>query len=75
MTTIKQALDEALKKPENDNATARAELVEEAIRTVYEFVKHNRPGGEGFDGKDGEERQGLAKVLDEAINYKFTTLE
>lgn len=75
MTTIKQFLNQALVQPEHDSAEARAKLVEEAIQTVYDFVKHKRLGGEGLDGKDGKERQGLAKVLDEAINYKYTTRE
>ncbi|MGX2951543.1 hypothetical protein ACWIUA_11720 [Ursidibacter sp. B-7004-1] len=72
MTTIRQFLNQALEQPDHDSAEARAKLVEEAIQTVYDFVKHKRPGGEGLDGK---ERQGLAKVLDEAINYKYTTRE
>lgn len=75
MTTIRQFLNQALEQPDHDSAEARAELVKEAIETVYDFVKHNRPGGEGFDGKDGKERQGLGKVLDEAIKYKSTTRE
>lgn len=72
MTTIRQFLNQAFEQPDHDSAEARAELVEEAIQTVYDFVKHNRPGGEGLDSK---ERQGLGKVLDEAIKYKSTTRE
>ncbi|EBG3215788.1 hypothetical protein FIS27_17870 [Salmonella enterica subsp. enterica] len=34
------------------------------LSKIYDFVKFNRPEGEGLDGRDGPERQSLAKVVD-----------
>ena len=45
------------------------------VEEVYKFVKFNRPGGEGLDGRDGQERQCLAKIVDAAKDYEFEVLE
>ncbi|MDH3001429.1 hypothetical protein A1D23_12840 [Chelonobacter oris] len=42
---------------------------------IYHFVKFERPGGEGFDGRDGDERQALAKVADAAEDYYYDILK
>lgn len=70
-----EIITDVLKQPENDTPKFRAEFVEYFARTVYNFVKLERPEGEGLDGRDGQERQGLAKVLDAAIDHKFNMLE
>lgn len=72
---FKNILNDLLKQPENDNPKFRAELVENLVRTVYNFVKTERPEGEGLDGRDGPERRGLAEVVDAAIDHKFNMLE
>ena len=36
---FKNILNDLLKQPENDNPKFRAELVENLVRTVYNFVK------------------------------------
>ncbi|MDN2488206.1 hypothetical protein MML63_21530 [Kosakonia sacchari] len=45
------------------------------VGEVYKFAKFNRPMGEGFDGRDGQERQGLAEIVDAAKDYEFDVLE
>ena len=72
---FKNILNDLLKQPQNDNPKFRAELVENLVRTVYDFVKKERPEGEGLDGRDGPERRGLAEVVDAAIDHKFNMLE
>lgn len=69
-----ELLTKILKTPEYDNAVERAKLTESMVRTVYDFVKFQRPEGEGLDGRDGNERQSLAKVVDEAIEHKSRML-
>lgn len=51
------------------DAQGRAELLEDLTRSVYEAVKFDHPEGGGFDGRDGQERAALARVLDEAIEH------
>lgn len=75
MEELKVKMLELLQQPENDNPEFRAKLTEDLVRVVYYFVKHERPGGEGLDGKDGFERRGLAKVVDAAVDYKFDVIE
>lgn len=70
-SVIAQELDVFLNNVENDNPSSRAELAEFCIETIYKFVKFNRSEGEGLDGRDGPERQGLGIVLDAAKDHKF----
>jgi len=70
-TAIAQELENFLNNRENDSASSRAELAEFCVETIYKFVKFNRSEGEGPDGRDGPERQGLGEVLDAAKNHKF----
>ncbi|MEN4642389.1 hypothetical protein [Pantoea agglomerans] len=70
-TGIAQELENFLNNRENDSASWRAELAEFCVETIYKFVKFNRSEGEGLDGRDGPERQGLGEVLDAAKNHKF----
>lgn len=72
-TGIAQELENFLNNRENDSASSRAELAEFCVETIYKFVKFNRSEGEGLDGRDGPERQGLGEVLDAAKNHKFDT--
>lgn len=51
------------------DAKGRAELLEYLARAVYESVKFDHPEGGGFDGRDGQERTSLARILDEAIEH------
>lgn len=57
-------IDSWLNEPSNDSPLARAELARVLVRKIYDFVKFERPGGEGLDGRDGAERQSLAKIVD-----------
>lgn len=70
-SSIAQELESFLNNCENDSASSRAELAEFCVETIYKFVKFNRSEGEGLDGRDGPERQGLGDVLDAAKNHKF----
>ncbi len=69
--TLSESLVEALKSSEFDSRRGRAELLERCVETIYKFVKFERPEGEGLDGRDGPERQALAKLVDKAKDYKF----
>ena len=44
----------------------RAALVRELLGAVYEHVRDYRPGGEGLDGHDSDERRSLGKLVDAA---------
>ncbi|WP_433689505.1 hypothetical protein [Kosakonia cowanii] len=60
-------IEKLLNDKNNDNPQARAELVRALVKKGYDFVKFERPEGEGLDGRDGRdgyERQSLAKILD-----------
>lgn len=57
-------IDKWLNEQANDNPVARAELARTLVKKVYDFVKFNRPEGEGLDGRDGPERQSLAEIVD-----------
>lgn len=72
MDEIKKEIRNWLKKTENDNPAKRAELIRYIMREcIYDFVKHERPEGQGFDGKWGPEREALAKFVDNAEDYYF----
>jgi len=58
-----------------DNPKARAELLREMVKVVYDFVKFERPGGEGLDGRDGEERRSLAKIVDATEHHYFEMIK
>ncbi|WP_118809146.1 hypothetical protein [Haemophilus haemolyticus] len=76
MANIKQEIRAWLENPENDSCLKRAELIRYIMRDcIYDFVKHERPEGLGLDGKNGPERQDLAKIVDIAENYYHKTLE
>ncbi|EJB9092710.1 hypothetical protein ACE2PP_000683 [Salmonella enterica] len=71
----KEVIEQWLKEESNDNPVARAELTRFLVKTVYDFVKFNRPEGEGLDGRDGPERQSLADIVDAAENHFYAMLE
>lgn len=75
MTNLINELDNFLNATENDNPISRAELAESLVKHIYDFVKFERPEGEGLDGRDGDERRSLAKVVDASIDHKFRMLE
>ncbi|YCI30840.1 hypothetical protein M1E08_08400 [Erwinia sp. PK3-005] len=68
---LNESLDEVLKGAEYDSRRGRAELIEHCVERIYKFVKFERPEGEGLDGRDGPERQAIAKLVDAAKDYKF----
>jgi len=68
-------VEKVLNDPQNDSEYDRARLAMLLVESVYKFVKFKRPGGEGLDGRDGAERQGLAKVVDAAKDYEFEALK
>lgn len=59
----------------NDNPVARAEIIRSLVRQVYDFVKFNRPEGQGFDGMTGPERESLGKIVDAAEDHYFNILK
>ena len=59
----------------NDNPVARAELARTLVKKVHDFVKFNRPEGEGLDGRDGPDRQSLAKIVDAAEDHYIEMCE
>ena len=46
----------------------------EVLHQVVQAMKGVRPGGEGLDGHDGPERQGIEAISDAAENHYFDTL-
>ncbi|WP_261641001.1 hypothetical protein [Erwinia mallotivora] len=70
---LNESINNALKSNEFDSRRGRAELIEYCVETIYKFVKFERPEGEGLDGRDGPERQAIAKLVDAAKNYKYDT--
>lgn len=71
----KEIIENWLKENDRDNPIARAEMARALVKTVYDFVKFHRPEGYGFDGKDGPERQSLAKIMDAAEDHYVRMLE
>ncbi|MEA3773432.1 hypothetical protein VBK73_22850 [Enterobacter hormaechei] len=71
----KEMIEQLLNQKEYDNPVKRAEVVRELVKEVYNFVKFNRPEGEGLDGRDGPERQSLAKIVDATENHYYEMLE
>lgn len=69
MTEDFEITKQALKVTEDP--IARADLLRNFVKDVYDFVKKNRPEGEGLDGKDGPERRSLGKILDEAEDHYY----
>lgn len=54
-----------------EDPIARADLLRNFIRDIYQFVKFNRPEGEGLDGRDGLERKSIGKILDESEEHYY----
>ncbi|MCC8368213.1 hypothetical protein J8V57_18535 [Xenorhabdus sp. PB61.4] len=69
----KEIIEKWLQEESNDNPVARAEIARFLVKTVYNFVKFDRPEGGGFDGRDGIERQSLAKIVD-AAEYHYSAM-
>lgn len=69
--TIKTYLNEA----KHDSPEARAELLRDLIRDVYDFVKFDRPEGGGLDGRNGPERESLGLIVDAAEDHYFNMLK
>lgn len=51
------------------SALERALILEDVVRTVYEYVKFESPEGLGLDGNDGPERSSIGVVLAEATDH------
>lgn len=66
---LKDVIEELLNQSEKDNPLARADIARFLVKTVYDFVKFNRPEGEGLDGRDGPERRSLANIVDAAEDH------
>lgn len=64
-------IEKLLNDKTNDSAEARAELVRVLVKKFYDFVKFERPEGEGLDGRDGYERRSLAKIVDAAEEHCY----
>ncbi|MBN7122860.1 hypothetical protein BSU01_14240 [Erwinia billingiae] len=70
-----EVVEKMLNDPANDNAVARAETIRSLVKQVYDFVKFNRPEGQGLDGMTGPERESLGKIVDAAENHYFNMLK
>lgn len=57
--------------PEGRTAKERADLLVEVIQAVYDDVKFRHPEGEGLDGRDGPQREGIGVVLGAAKDYQL----
>lgn len=66
----RQARALAANGTEMDTAAGLREIVFE----VYNAAKFDRPGGEGVDGADGPEREGIGHVHDAAEDHYHRTL-
>lgn len=75
MKDLKIILEQKLNSVENDTPVERAEVARFLIKTVYNFVKMNRPEGEGLDGRDGPERRSMGKIVDAAENHYFNMIK
>ncbi|WP_308341886.1 hypothetical protein [Serratia marcescens] len=71
----KETIEQWLKDESNDNPIARAELTRFLVKTIYNFVKMERPEGEGLDGRDGPERRSMGKIVDAAENHYFDMIK
>lgn len=47
----------------------RAELLQDLVNAFYEGSKFDYPGGEGLNGKNGPEREGIGEILNAATAY------
>ncbi|MEH4624600.1 hypothetical protein PO369_13470 [Phytobacter diazotrophicus] len=72
---LQAALAEALTAPENDSENARAKMATLLVEQILKFVKFDRPGGEGFDGREGQERKGLGAIVDAAKKHEYDVSE
>lgn len=66
---------QSINEVENDCPVARAELVRFFVKTIYNFVKMDRPEGEGLDGRDGPERRSMGHIVDAAENHYFNMIK
>lgn len=66
LTDVRDAMERALADSDTDDRTQLLELVN---RQIMDHVKFRDPGGEGLDGADGPERQGLNPVMDAVVEY------
>lgn len=51
----------------------RAGLVEDLVHTIYTYAKIHAPSGQGLDGREAPERDGLAEVLTAAGSHLRAT--
>ncbi|UBI64274.1 hypothetical protein GF111_26360 [Serratia sp. HRI] len=58
----KDQIIQVLNETENDSPVARAELARFLVKTIYNFVKMERPEGEGLDGRDGQKGAAWEKL-------------
>lgn len=70
-----EIIEKILADTSNDTAVARADITRSLVKQIYDFVKFNRPEGQGLDGMTGPERESLGQVLDAAENHYFAMLE
>ncbi|QMV54063.1 hypothetical protein [Ewingella americana] len=70
-----EIIEKLLADASKDTAVARADITRSLVKQVYDFVKFNRPEGQGLDGMTGPERESLGQVLDAAENHYFAMLE
>lgn len=57
--------------PEGRTAKERADLLVEVAQLIYDDVKFRHPEGEGLDGRDGPQREGIGVVLGAAKDYQL----
>ena len=66
LADVRDAMQRALADSDTDD---RAQLLELVNRQIMDHVKLRDPGGEGLDGADGPERQGLNPVINAVLEY------
>ncbi|MGX9376966.1 hypothetical protein ACWXV6_19530 [Pantoea ananatis] len=71
LNSLTEHLNELMRSTEFDNRDGRADLLEHCVEKIYNFVKFERPGGQGLDGRSGPELEEMSKVVDVIKKYKF----
>ena len=71
MTSQADAINAVKAALQNTTPRQRADLLDALVQAVYDHVKFEAQGGGGLDGRDGPEREALAKVLKESRSHQI----
>ncbi|PNN15919.1 hypothetical protein AL526_004580, partial [Citrobacter koseri] len=70
----KDQIIQVLNETENDSPVA-SRISKIPRKNNLQFVKMERPEGEGLDGRDGPERRSMGKIVDAAENHYFNMIK